>query len=287
MLRLRSGSALLDLLPELGGSIGRLAVGGVDILRPAPAGTTDVLETACFPLLPFANRIAQGRFAFDGETVRLKPNFGDHPHVLHGQGWQNPWRVETSQADGALLSYDHAAGDWPWAYRAEQAIRLTPDALDIALRLENRSGRAMPASVGFHPYFRRTARTVLRTEAGGVWLSDATMIPTGTAPPGHFLDLAAGARIDAAPFIDNCYFDWPGRAVVEFRDVPATVLLTASAELGFLHLFVPRDTDYFCVEPVSAMPDAFNRGASMSGTRVIAPDESLAVSVALRWDRIR
>jgi aldose 1-epimerase len=281
MLALRSGGAVLDLLPEVGGAIARFAVGGIDILRPAPAGTHDVLQTGCFPLVPFANRIANGTFAFAGETIRLPRNFGDHPHALHGQGWQSAWTVRAQATGSAVLSFDHPAGDWPWDYAAEQAFSLEPDALRIDLTVINRSARAMPLSLGFHPYFPRSPQTVIRAEVAGVWLADATCIPTAPAGPAHFLALSSDASLAGAPFVDHCHFGWRGSAII---DQPGRTLhLSASPELAFLHLYVPQNAGFFCVEPVSAMPDAFNRNApaALTGQRAIAPGDSLCATMSL------
>ena len=281
MATLRSGGAVLDLLPEIGGAVSRFAVDGVDVLRPAPPGTTDILQTACFPLVPFANRIANGTFRFGGETVHLPRNFGDHPHVLHGQGWQNPWRAIAQNEHSATLAYEHAADAWPWAYAAEQTFDLAPRSLRVALKLVNRSARAMPFSLGFHPYFERTADTVLRADVQGVWLSDSTCIPTERAGASHFLDLVNGASLAAAPFVDHCHFGWRGTAGIEQESRRRNLVLTASPELAFLHCYVPQDAGFFCVEPVSAMPDAFNRPADSASLRIIAPNESFAVAMTL------
>ncbi len=273
MLTLRNGGAVLDLLPEVGGAVSRFAVDGVDVLRPAPEGTANVLDTACFPLVPFANRIANGTFAFDGETVHLPRNFGDHPHALHGQGWQNAWRIQTQSPHAATLLFEHAAGSWPWDYAATQAFELSPDALRIALSVVNRSVRAMPVGIGFHPYFVRAAGTRLFADVVGVWLSGETGIPTEPAGPSHFLDLAHGAA--PAPFVDHCHFGWRGAA----RIVQHGREIALAADVDFLHVFVPRDADFFCLEPVSAMPDAFNRAAG--GRRVLEPGENFAVTMTL------
>src|SRR5262249_15294953 len=161
MLALRSGGAVLDLLPEIGGAIARFAVDGIDVLRPAPPDTRDVLQTGCFPLVPFANRIAHGVFTFARETVRLPPNFGDHPHPLHGQGWHGAWTVRARSPDKAVLAFDHPAGAWPWRYEAEQTFTLMRDSLRIELAVTNHDLRIMPLSIGFHPYFPRTPGTVI------------------------------------------------------------------------------------------------------------------------------
>jgi aldose 1-epimerase len=282
VITLRNGGAELDLLPEVGGAVSRFSVAGQDVLRPAPAGTTDVLGTGCFPLVPFANRIAHGRFSFDGDTVQLPRNFGDHPHALHGQGWQGAWQVLTQSAHAAELEFEHAADTWPWAYAARQSFALTPDVLRIGLAVINRSVREMPVSIGFHPYFIVTPQTRLSAHVGGVWLSDDTCIPTERAGAAHFLDLANGATVADAPFVDHCHYGWKGRAVIAQPDLARTLELTASPELDVLHCYLPQRAGFFCVEPVSAMPDAFNRPAAASGLRALAPGATLAASMTLR-----
>ena len=83
---------------------------GVDLLRRAPDGADDPLAMASFPLVPYANRIAQGRFAFDGADHQLPRNFGDHPHSIHGFGWQASWTAKATGADHVLLVHDRQTG---------------------------------------------------------------------------------------------------------------------------------------------------------------------------------
>ena len=282
MITLRNNGAELDLLPQVGGAVSRFCVAGRDVLRRAPAGTTDVLATGCFPLVPFANRIAHGRFVFGGEAVHLPRNFGEHPHTLHGQGWQSAWQVLSQSASEAVLGFEHAADAWPWDYTARQSFALLPDALRIGLDVTNRSARIMPVSLGLHPYFVVTPQTRLRASVEGVWLSDDTCIPTERAGPAHFLDLANGAAVADASFVDHCHVGWTGSATIAQPELARTLELTASPELDFLHCYIPQRTGFFCVEPVSAMPDAFHRAAASGGLRALEPGTTLAVSMTVR-----
>ena len=48
-------------------------------------------------------------------------------------------------------------------------------------------------------------------------------------------------------------------------------------------IFTPQDEDFFCVEPVSHVTDAFNmlnRGASGHGTKILFPDEVLEAKIS-------
>src|SRR5690349_4888172 len=111
------------LAPEIGGSVARFDAvqrGGLfPLFRPASPGSHSVLDMACFPVVPFANRIRGGAFRFRGRTITLTPNMKGERLPLHGQGWLHPWRVARTNASKAELVYEHAAGEWPWHYEAE------------------------------------------------------------------------------------------------------------------------------------------------------------------------
>jgi len=267
----------LELLPALGGAIGALRYRGADILRPTPEGATDPLQSACFPLVPYANRIAAGRFSFAGRDIQLPLNFGDHPNSLHGVGWQQPWTVAESGADQALLVHDHGGGDgWPWAYHVEQRFELGEHGLSLTLTLSNMADTAMPAGIGLHPYFAIQPGTLLRLGVARVWLTDANQIPDEPAPADHFGDWAAGGSIFDAGFIDHSYEQWDGRAALERGD--RIVELSAEGARD-LHLYHPEGEGFCCLEPVSHLPDAFNQPDGMFD--ILRPAASLALTMRI------
>ncbi len=107
MLTLRAGEASVVLAPETGGSIVGWTVGPHHVLRPALVDQLvhgAVRGMAAYPLIPFSNRIANGRFTFAGRTYQLARNFGDEPHAIHGVGWTSVWNV-------AAVSARHRAAD--------------------------------------------------------------------------------------------------------------------------------------------------------------------------------
>lgn len=246
-----------ELRPEAGGMITALRHRGLDVLRPMPAGTDEPLESACFPLAPYCNRIRDGRFVFGGREVALTPNFLPEPHTLHGLSWHRPWAVESQAESKCVLVDDYdGRGDWPWAYRAQQRVRLGPRGCAITLVLTNRSAEPMPAGIGLHPYFRRRPETELAFEADHVLLAGADPLPTGIAAPAdHFGDWAAGARLPAET-VDHCFVEWDGTAAL--RDDLGTIAVNADGA-PHLHLYAPADGSALCLEPVSHTPDAPNR----------------------------
>lgn len=268
----------VELLPELGGAIAALRHEGCDILRPAGPGISDPLTAACFPLVPYANRIADGRFEFNGRHIRLPRNFGDHPHSLHGIGWQSKWTIEHVEPAHAVIRHEHGGGDhWPWPYRSEQRIAIAEDGLTITLTLTNLADEAVPAGLGLHPYFPRDANTRLTAHSERLWLADATMLPTRPAPSDYFGDWAAGARIEGDALIDNAYEGWDGGASIEQSGGRVRIDVRGASAY---HLYRPAEADFFCFEPVTHLPDAINRG----GMPLVASGESVALEMVLSSD---
>lgn len=283
MISLARSGLELELTPEIGAGVTRFAFEGRNVLRPAAPGATDVRDMSVFALVPYANRIENGLFKFQGHEYRLHRNMGDHPHPLHGHGWQTAWRISSLSRDRATLAYDHEPSDWPWAYSAEQVIALADGGASFRLTVRSRDAKPMPTSLGFHPYFPRMPRTRLTASVKGMWKCNDTTIPTEHVEGSPLLDLAHGALVDKAPFIDNSHTGWSGLARIDQPDSGLAITLEASPECTFFHVYDPLGETFFCAEPVSAMPNAFNRPepASVTGARVLAPGESFAIEMRI------
>lgn len=281
ILDLVRGDLRLSLAPRLGGSIvvfrSETRDGAMDWMRPTdPAALRDgdVLGTACFPLVPYSNRIRDGAFRSGGHAVRL-----DHacPHALHGHGWLAAWEVEARAADRATLSFTRAAGDWPWPYRAEQRFELNEQRLDLTLSLQNLGTTPMPAGIGLHPYFPRTPATVLTAAIDAMWETDAAILPTVLVDPDAARDPRRGLAVDRVE-LDNCYTGWRGRAEILWPERRAKLTMTAQGPYTFFVVYTPSGKDFFCAEPVSNATDAVNlaaQGRDDTGLLTLAPGARL------------
>jgi aldose 1-epimerase len=289
IITLRAGDCGLQLAPEAGGMVTRYWLERDarvwEWLRPASevaVAQRDGYEAAAFPLVPFSNRIRGGRFRFDGRDVALPLNRPPERHAIHGQGWQAAWTPREVSTTSALLEFRHAPDAWPWAYRATQRFVLSPAGLTVELALHNESDAPMPAGLGWHPYLLRTPRTTLTASAERIWLTDAEMLPAELAPSPVTARLAAGVTIDSVP-LDNGFTGWSRRAVIDWPDLGARLVMTAGRPLDFLTVFIPPNLPFFCVEPVSHATDALNLGgpAAEIGRRQLAPGATLQASVTL------
>jgi aldose 1-epimerase len=284
LLRLRDGGLELELCPAIGGCITGLRHRGRDLLRPAGRRffeQRDPREAASFPLVPFSNRIADGRFAFQGALYQLDRNFPPEPHAIHGHGWQHAWTVREASARSAVLEFAHRIAGTPFDYRAAQSFALAADRLTVTLEIANAGAVPMPAGLGLHPYFPRSEAVTLCARLEHVWRADPRKLPQERAPLPVEWDFGSASRV--APLaLDHCFGGWDGTAAISWPERDLSLVVTADPLFGHLVIYVPPGQDFFCVEPVSHVNDGFNlaaRGVAETGVHVLAPGASLRGAV--------
>jgi aldose 1-epimerase len=279
---LRSGSLAVSLAPQRGGGITAFTAAGNAVFVARPADTSP-LGLACFPLLPFSNRIALGRFSADGRDVVLPRNHPaepDHPHALHGLAWQLPWTVVTATTTFCHLRLDVPAGAWPWAWRGEQRLTLDPQGLTHRIVLTNLAGDRMPAGIGLHPWLPRNSHTMFRSRHAAEWQTAADGLPMHLESRHEPVDWWHGQPVGTR-IVDTVYTGRRGSMTVDWPDRGLALAITPSDTLPFTVIYVPASADHFCVEPVSHMTNAVHRDEprAVTGLRWLDAGETLAGEV--------
>lgn len=271
---LHAGALRLALRPDLGGCVAGLWHRDTPILRSTePDRLTASRASACYPLVPYSNRLGYRKFRWKGHDYTTQPNFDTSPHSLHGVGWRRPWEIVSSSVLEVVLRLKHAGdADWPFAFEATQYFTLTPQSVRVEMVFSNTAEIAQPAGLGWHPYFTKRARSRLHIEVSDRWDCDATQLPVRkVAQPGIDSDVSHLA-------FDNCFEGWTGPARI--RDEKFSLQLRSSSNR--LVVFTPQDRDYFCVEPVSHVSNAIHMAdPAAHGLRSVEPGESVEASMTL------
>lgn len=273
--------SVLTLAPETGGSVQAWRWRGHDVLRAGREGGGP-LEMAGFPLAPFSGRIAKGRFAFDGREISLPPNFLPEPHAIHGQAWQARWDLAARSDREAVMTYNHGGDVWPWPYRVEQRFVLRDTGLTVSLSLTNLADTPMPAGIGWHPYFPDAADATLAAPVTAIWQRDEAGLATKPIRPSAGQDVSVGRHV-ASLDLDDCFSVNAAPIKIAWREKGLSMDVTRSGPLDFLIVYAPPGEDFFCVEPVSHVPDAVNSqlGLDETGLRVLEPGKTLSGHIDL------
>ncbi|MDH5823267.1 aldose epimerase [Luteimonas sp. RD2P54] len=236
LLELAAGDLALELAPQAGGRIAQLRHRDAELLVGYGGANTHPIAWGCYPMLPWAGRIRGGRFGFGEREYRL-PVEADG-HAVHGVGHVMPWRVDRHAATLAELSLELPAdARWPFGGVARQRIELAPDRLRMQLSV-SAGVLAMPAALGWHPWFRKPER--LEFSPVAMYPRDAEGI--ATAPP-----VAPGP----GPW-DDCFLNREP-AILELQG--RTLRLSSDCAHWVIYDAAAHAT---CVEPQTGPPDAFN-----------------------------
>ena len=268
--------------PAKGGSLLAMRVKRDDAwldLMPDPGS-----RGASWLMLPYSNRIRDGRFVFEGREHRLE---NAKNHAIHGDVRARPWKVVERTPSKLVLAFDSADFpdfNWPWPIRATAVIEVTADRVEQRLRLENRGETTMPAGFGWHPYYRRW----LSREGEPVVLgftaprihpdTDADGLPDGPpeAVPAE-LDFSTPRALGARR-IDACFAGFDGRATIDWPESGVRLEYHCSPNVTHLVCFGPDDRPVLAVEPAANANDGVNRlaaGEADSGVIALPAGEAL------------
>jgi len=241
-------------------------------------------------LVPWSNRIRDGKLKWAGRQYQLRVNHGDGT-AIHGTGSEYPWTVVESSATHAVLEFTSRevyGVNFPWTFTARFTYRLDGPNFTWTYGLTNTDHETFPAGFGHHPYFERsvagspTAHLQLNVDKA---YEAEECLPFGEA--GDIrpdADFRASREIGGA-FVDDCY---TGRTSPTLATItwPSVLELDVVADglLGHLVVYIPEGKTFFAVEPVSNANDAFSladRGIHSTGLLIVQPGQTVSASFSL------
>jgi aldose 1-epimerase len=278
---------------EVGGGVREYRAGDRDVLEPYP------VDAICdgghgAPLIPWPNRLADGRYSFDGSDYQLALTEPAKRNAIHGllrwRNWRLLQRAEERVTVGIRL---HPLTGWPFPLDVSIAYALGEDGLVVETRATNVGERACPFACGQHPYL--SPGEGMTVDGCTVELGARTRIltdperelPTGLETvQGTDFDFRSPRELGPLP-VDDAFteldHDEEGHAWVRLGCPDGRIVeLWADRSYPVLELFTgdtlapPRRRRGLATEPMSAPPNALQTGEMIVR---LEPDE---VHVA-RW----
>lgn len=284
------GSRLEVTIAAVAAALRAFVVDGIDIVpRYAPRGIPSM--GSGIVMVPWPNRVADGRWILDGAAQQLDVSEPEKNNALHGllrhTRYQVLWRDESSVTLGAGV---YTANGYP--FLLETSVRYSVDEAGLTAThfVRNHSASPAPIALGTHPYFQigdvRTDDLVLTSPATRVYVDDARSLPVRQEDVSGMFDLRAGARVGDLE-LDHCF---TGLAPAGERSTTSlaapdgrSVEVWADPDFGYQVLLTTRSfIDHtgaairaVAIEPQTAAVDAFNTG---EGLRWLQPGEGWTLS---------
>lgn len=245
-------------------------------------------------LFPWANRVRDGQYTFQGNIRQLPINESRRNNALHGFAFEQKFTLEdiglSEKIATAHLSwrYDGHFKGYPYPFDLDLYYEFTTEkGFKATYDVKNQGNFDMPFVAGWHPYFCFEAATVNEyflqlPKFRHRHLTDEQMIPTGQT--------AAYPRFEELRQIDDTEFDHSfeldareGRVEAILADAKQENKLhlwqeTGAHKYNFLQVYIPPHRKTIALEPMSSNVNAFNNGDELI---VLKPGENNEASFGL------
>lgn len=249
-------------------------------------------------LMPWPNRIRDGRYTFAGRSYQLPLTEPARHNASHGLARWAAWTPVRVEADTVTLGYRlMAQTGYPWTLDLRVTYRLTDDGLEVTQAATNLAADAAPYASGAHPYLLAGEGPIdswtLHLPASTRLLSDEErLLPAGRedvggTPYDYRADDSGAARPIGETVFNHAFGDLSrdarGRATVTLAGSGGTTELWVDERHPWLMVYSADDTGSprvsLAVEPMTAPVDAFNSGEDLV---TIDPGARYAASWGIR-----
>jgi aldose 1-epimerase len=245
--------------PEFAGGAGRPSRSGIPVL------------------FPFAGRIGDARYTWNGREYTVTTAGTSDRHAIHGFVYTRPWRVIRQTADAVTGAFrgsidaPETLADWPGDYAIELTYRVAGRSLDAEVRISNPGAAPLPFTFGLHPYFRlplggSSPGECHVTVPASHYRELESLLPAGRdLPVDSTRDLRTPRRFADLELDDVVTALEPnerGDIVTSVHDPASglTVTQTFSAAHPFVVVFTPPHREAIAIEPYNGSPDPFAIG---------------------------
>lgn len=255
-------------------------------------------------LIPFPGRVADGRYAFEGETFQLERNDKEGPNAIHGFVRSLPWRIVEQEASRVRFEVDlaaeaYAAKGYPFSLACALLYAVGADGLSCTFEVRNIGQKAAPVGVGFHPYLTVGVNPIDKCEvvipAAAYLEFNERLVPTGRlhAVDGSEWDCRRSRQIGRRRF-NHCYLQLDrgsnGLATATLRQprqgrrIDVTMDRAFSAIVVYTGDAIPGAArQAVAIEPMTCASDAFNHPDW--GLRRLVPTDLFSGSYTIRHSR--
>lgn len=237
-------------------------------------------------LAPWPNRLADGRYEFNGVRAQAALDEPERRNAIHGLVRWLPWTLQTRHQNQLSLRLQlHPSPGYPFSLLLEIEYHVGREGLTVTTKAQSLDEGSIPFGLGFHPYLTAGPETVdgaiLHVPAHHTLELDDRGLPTGVLTPveGSERDFTTSRFVGPA-VLDTAFTslerDADGRARASL-DAPGGVTgATLWVDPGFPYLMVytgdtlpevTRRRRAVALEPMTCPPNALRTGTDVIDLR--------------------
>jgi aldose 1-epimerase len=236
-------------------------------------------------LIPWPNRIRDGRYTFNGVTHQLALTEPARHNASHGLARYLPWILVDMSADTVThRARIHPQPGWPGTLEAMITHRVGPEGLTVTVEATNIGAAELPFGYGAHPYLTvgesMVDEVALTVPAASYLEVDDRLLPVKISPvAGTIYDVRPGAVLGSTSLdtaMTDLTRDADGRWRVKLELGDRYTELWGDETMRWAQVFTggPNRDGSIAVEPMTCGPDAFNPGPTHGDLKVLSPGET-------------
>jgi aldose 1-epimerase len=277
-----TGGGYRAVVTEMGAALRLLQSGDHDLITGF--GSNDrIVGGRGQQLLPWPNRVRDGRYRFDGVDHQLTLTEPGQHNAIHGLiRWQPAQLVHHGADEVTQQVTAFPQPGWDTTLACRITYRVSADGLTVTVAAENAGDRPVPFGYAAHPYLTVGEQTVdeilVAVPADSYLRVDDRMLPVGIqGVGGHAEDLRSGKPLGPVT-LDTTFTDLArdddGHWQVRLTHQDRHTLLWGDSHHRWVQVFTGTDRSHgLAVEPMTCGPDAFNTAVAEPGLITLAPGE--------------
>lgn len=257
------------IVSTLGAYVNQLNFEGSPVIIPS----IDSKEThgGSTVLIPYANRVRNARYMFNGVEYKLPENQGKNS--IHGFARSTTFDVVSLDESAIVLNAKLSNSGYPSELEVQIRYSLSGNAFNTEVEINNCGKKPAPVMAGFHPYFSISSSWSLETSERAEILEYVDQyFPSGKA---EVFDFNSRGDLMNSRF-DNCF---RGGGTLKLRSGNRTITMKRR---NFPY-FVVYNGEYsrgisVALEPMTGAPDCYN---NKIGLETLEPGERFKCSYEL------
>lgn len=290
----RDTGEYLEILPHIGASLHGLKLQKDGVLFDIIDGYSDqdklddIIYYKGMILYPYPNRVASGKYTFEGKNYQLAINEKDRGNALHGLISEATFtikKIELLQNLASIELYFDILGldkGFPFKSRINIIYTITDKSKFICRAIvESKDTKNQPVGLAWHPYFKtpnQIDKLEMLVNSKKIFDVNNNLIPTGNYTTHH--------NFDELSTIGNIFLD-TGYEVLQETHISTTEIVdkennitlniwqeTGNEKYNYLQIYTPKHRKSIAIEPMTCAIDAFNNGF---GLICLKPEAAFAV----------
>ena len=215
---------------------------------------------------------------FKNKYISLKRTHILEKDTIHGEGWVNKWQVVKKNNNSVLLKFSHNGKDsFPFKYEALQKFRIVKNSLEIKVSITNKDKLSFDCGIGFHPWFdiNKNSRIFSNTyKFIKVDNNKNVKKKNLLKKTKKFFDFN---KIN----IDETFINWNGNSKIILNKY-LSILIKNKKNVKNLHIYSPKNQNFFCVEPVTNLRDSYfykKNNIKNHGLKKLKPEKTFEASI--------